>query len=161
LIFSKSPHIIKGTKYQSHPFPVYSAAAADSTGGRVVAADAEEEGFFALSDGSAGIRIKGDSIEPVGRDGQIAVVAPVGRSARNRDLVVVTLKNDKGIFFKRYFESGRIKDGPNMVSLISINPVTPIPPIIVEENGIADIRVVTGVMFEADACGENGPPEEE
>jgi SOS-response transcriptional repressor LexA len=116
----------------------------------VVASDAEEEGFFALSDGSAGIRIKGDSMDPLARQGQIAVIAPIGRSARSRDLVVVTLKNDKGIFFKRYFESGRAKGGSNVISLVSINPVVPIPPIIIEEGEIADIRVVTGIMFEAD-----------
>lgn len=148
---SPAEHIIKGASYRPNPIPVYSAAAADSTGGRVVAENAEEEGYFSLPDGSGGIRIQGDSMEPLGREGQVAIIAPDGRSARDGDLVIVTLKNDKGIFFKRYYESRRAKGRPVTISLVSNNPVKPIPPIVVEEDDIADIRVVTGVMFEMDA----------
>lgn len=142
--------IIKGTPYPPAPVPVYSSAVADShhaeEGARIVATDAIPEGYFTLPDGCCGIRIEGDSMEPVAREGQVAILAPEDRSAVNGDLVVVTLKNDSGTYFKRFHKTKH--KGVAMITLSSDNPTKAIPPMVVDEDEIADLRVVIGVRFE-------------
>ena len=149
---SSAKRMINGKPYHPYPIPVYASAAADShhaeEGARVVATDATPEGYFTLPDGCCGIRIHGDSMEPIARDGQIAILAPDTRSATNGDLVVVTLKHEKGTYFKRYHKTKR--KGGFMVTLSSENITKAIPPIVVDEDDIVDLRVVIGIRFEAD-----------
>lgn len=142
--------VIHAVPHDTSPMPLYASAAADSTGRRSVVTDAALEGYTALPDGCGCIRIVGNSMEPIARDGQLALLAPEGRSPGNGDLVVVLLKNEKGVLFKRYYEAGRrIKGKPFLVNLVSVNPLLDIPPITIDENDIDDNRVVIGVRFEA------------
>jgi phage repressor protein C with HTH and peptisase S24 domain len=89
------------------------------------------------------MKVRGDSMAPVARDGQYALLAPDRRSARDGDLVVVSV-HDAGIYSKRFF---RLPD-QDLVSLHSINPVISIPPIVVPEGRLDDLRVVIGIRFE-------------
>ena len=149
----KISHIINGKEYRSYPTPVYSSSVADSqhdsAAPRVVATNAIQEGYFALPNGSAGIKIIGNSMEPLARNGQVAIMAPEGRSPINGDLVVVTLTDDAGIYFKRYYAvKSKIKGMPTLVNLVSVNPLLDIAPMTIPETDIFDLRIVIAIGFE-------------
>lgn len=92
-----------------------------------------------------GIRVKGSSMEPVARGGQIVLVRKE-TAAQNRDLVCVDT-TDRGTLIKRCYPSGR-----DWI-LCSINPNEMQDAIYLRADQIRAAYPLSGVLFEPDLIG--------
>jgi len=99
----------------------------------------------ALVEGGTGVRIKGSSLEPIARDGQVVLVGGVEASLDALPpgglFVVETVEAHVGNVIKRVFVN------KNMVVLVSPNPVEPHEPIVVQKESVVSVRRVRGVLF--------------
>ncbi|MDB4930665.1 MAG: hypothetical protein JWM10_3149 [Myxococcaceae bacterium] len=99
-----------------------------------------------VADGE-GIRIRGSSMEPIARDGQVVLVGSAEERLdalpRGGLFVVETTEAHVGNVIKRVFVN---KD---QVVLVSPNPVEPHEPIVVPRERVASVRRVRGVLFDA------------
>ena len=125
---------------------VLDAAAADSTGGRVILDEVRTDEPYELPDTVTMMRVHGDSMQPLAWEGQYVLLASPDRSATSGDLVVVSSRT-RGILFKRIFWVDRPRNKRSCI-LHSVNPVERIEPIELPEDDLDDIRVVMGVVYE-------------
>jgi len=101
----------------------------------------QEGGAKALPAGSAVVRIEGDSLEPLARHGQFAMVAGPDRLPREGDLVACWTRR-RGLLFRRYVASSSESH-----TLFSVAP-TAYEPLRLEANELVAMRVILGVLFE-------------
>lgn len=87
------------------------------------------------------IQVDGDSMSPVAYHGQ-KVIFSESETIKNGNLVFVRFKSEE-TYFKRYFKDKRNK----LITLTSINPNYPFPPISIEEKEIEFIYKIVGIKF--------------
>lgn len=105
-----------------------------------------------VADGE-GIRIRGSSMEPIARDGQVVLVGSaewrLDALPRGGLFVVETVQAHVGNVIKRVFVN---KD---VVVLVSSNPVEPHEPIVVPRESITSVRRVRGVLFDVTVADDD------
>jgi hypothetical protein len=105
-----------------------------------------------------GIRVKGKSMEPIAREGQLALInegAGSGQVIHPGALAVVETNDERiGNVIKRVFT------GLDNWVMVSPNPVDAIPPIVVATERVKKSWLVNGVLFETEKViaedGSNG-----
>lgn len=97
----------------------------------------------------AGVRVEGDSLEPIARDGQVVLVErrEPAKLVPDGDLLLVDVEQ-RGAFLKRVYKAN------GAWVMCSVNPVTPEEPVVVAPEEINHAYEVAGVLFECSSAAD-------